>query len=226
LPAARLFSTFDRWELSVVGDCDMSEAAAQEGASKGASIGVGPPDRPRRDPSGGPGDGPKRGPWRGILITISGALVTAGIAAAIVLPGAGLAPTSGEEPVLAQLAPAEITAALPTLDPATTKAAVDDAKNCKAPLGSVIVVQRPGGRGGGMVRIRSGAYVSPPIQVTNSPQRVALPYPAPYPTGRGVLSVVGDADEVSIYLTPGWFVPSLKGAASINVHWKVTNPCG
>jgi len=204
----------------------MSGAATQEGASKGASIGVGPPDRPRRDPPRGPGDAPKRGPWRGILITISGALVTAGIATTIALPRGGSAPTSGEEPILSQLAPAEITAALPTLDPATTKAAVDDAKNCKAPLGSVTVVQRPGGRGGGMVRIRSGTYVSPPIQVTDSPQRVALPYPAPYPTGRGILSVVGDADEVWLLLNPGWFVPSLKGAASVNVHWKVTNPCG
>jgi hypothetical protein len=204
----------------------MSGAAAQEGASKGTSIGVGPPDRPRRDPQRGPGDSPKRGRWRGILITISGALVTAGIATSVALPGAGLAPTSGAEPILSPLAPAEITAALPTLDPATTRAAVDDAKGCKAPLGSVIVVQRPGGRGGGMVRIHSGTYVSPPIQVTNSPQRVALPYPAPYPTGRGVLSVVGDADEVWLYLTPGWFVPNLEGVASINVHWKVTNPCG
>jgi hypothetical protein len=204
----------------------MSGAAAQEGASKDASIGVAPPDRPRRDPQRGPGNGRKRGPWRGILITISGALVTAGIATTVVLPGVGSAPASGEEPILSALAPAEIAAALPTLDPATTKAAVDDAKSCKAPLGSVIVVQRPGGRGGGIVRIHSGTYVSPPIQVTNSPQRVALPHPAPYPTGRGVLSVVGDADEVWLYLTPGWFVPSVKGGASINVHWNVTNPCG
>ncbi|MBV8167557.1 MAG: hypothetical protein JO021_12245 [Alphaproteobacteria bacterium] len=152
--------------------------------------------------------------------------MTAAIATGVALPKAGSAPARGEEPILAPLAPTEIAAALPTLDPATTKAAVEDAKNCKAPLGSVIVVQRPGARPGGMIRIHSGTYVSPPIQLTNTPQRVALPYPAPYPTGRGVLSVVGDADEVWLNLMPSWFIPSLKGVTSINVHWTVTNPCG
>jgi hypothetical protein len=134
-------------------------------------------------------------------------------------------PAGDAEPTLSALAPADIPAALPTLDPTTSKAAVDDAKSCKAPLGWVTLVQRPGGRGDGMVRIRSGSYLSPPIQVTNVPQRIAIPYPAPYPTGRGVLSLVGDADEVWFYLTPGWFIPTLKGAASINVHWTVGNPC-
>lgn len=203
----------------------MSGAAAQKGASTGAA---GAPDQPRRDPGQEPGDGKKRGPSRGILITIAGALVTAGIATAVVLPGlvgGRSGPASGEEPTLSQLAPADISAALPTLDPATSKAAVEDAKNCKAPLGWVILKKRPGGRGG-MVRIRSGSYLSPPIQVTDTPQRIAIPYPAPYPSGRGVLSLVGDADEVWFYLTPGWFLPTLKGAASINVHWKVGNPCG
>jgi len=204
----------------------MSDAAARAGASTGAS---GAPEPPRRDPGPGPGKPPKRGPSRGILITIIGGLITAGIATGVVLPniiGGGSGPASSEEPILAPLAPSDITAALPTLDPATSKAAVDDAKNCKVPLATVIVAQRPGGRGGGMVRIRSGTYVSPPIAVTNTPQRIAVPYPSPYPTGRGVLSLVGDADEVWMYLKPGWFVPTLKGAASINVHWTVGNPCG
>jgi hypothetical protein len=205
----------------------MSDAAAREGASTGAPGAA--PERPRPDPGRGPGDGPKRGPWRGILITIVGGLLTAGIAAAVVSPGLlegrpGAA--SDAEPILSQLTPAEIAAALPTLDPATSKAAVDDAKSCKAPLGWVTIVQRPGGRGGGMVRIRSGVYQSPPIPVTNIPQRIAVPYPSPYPAGRGVLSLVGDADEVWMYLKPGWFLPTLKGSASINVHWTVGNPCG
>ena len=202
----------------------MSGAAAPEDVSKGA---VGAPDRPRVDPGPKPPDGKTRGPWRGILITIVGALVTAGIATAVVSPGlVGWGPASNEEPTLSPLAPSEITAALPTLDPATSKAAVEDAKSCKAPLGWVTVMQRPGGSGGGMVRIRSGAYLSPPIPVTNTPQRIAIPYPAPYPAGRGVLSLVGDANEVWLNLRPGWFLPTLKGAASINVHWTVGNPCG
>jgi hypothetical protein len=162
------------------------------------------------------------------MITIIGALVTAGIAAGAVLPdliGGKPSGSAGDaEPTLAALASIDIASALPTLDPATSKAAVDDAKSCKAPLAWVKLVKRPGSHGG-MVRIRSGSYLSPPFALTDTPQRVAIPYPAPYPSGRGVLSLVGDADEVWFYLTPGWFVPTLKGSASINVHWTPKNPC-
>src|SRR5215813_6373303 len=48
----------------------------------GASAGTGEPGRPQHDPGYEPGDGKKRGPSRGIMITIIGALVTAGIATA------------------------------------------------------------------------------------------------------------------------------------------------
>jgi len=202
----------------------MSDTAGAGGASKGAG------DGPRREPGppSDPGKGKKRRPSRGILIIIAGALITAGIAGGAVaqslIGGKPSGPAGDAEPILTALLPSEIPAALPTLDPATSKTAVDEAKACKAPLGWVTLVKRPGGRGG-MVRIRSGSYLSPPFQVTEVPQRVAVPYPAPYPTGRGVLSLVGDADEIWFYLTPGWFVPTLKGTASINVHWTVGNPC-
>src|SRR5262249_11684010 len=182
--------------------------------------GPGGPGRTQHDPGYEPGDGKKRGPSCGILITIIGALVTAGIATAAVFPdligSKRSAPAGDAEPTLSALAPTEIATSLPTLDPATSKAVVDDAKSCKAPLAWVTLVKRPGSRGG-MVRIRSASYVSPPFQLTDAPQRIAIPYPAPYPTGRGVLSLVGDADEVWFYLTPGWFIQTLKGTASINV---------
>jgi hypothetical protein len=202
----------------------MSGAAAPEGASARADE----PGRPHRDPGDEPGDGKKRGPSRGILITIIGALVTAGIATAAVFPdligGKPSGPAGDAEPTLSALAPTDIAIALPTLDPVTSKAAVEDAKSCKAPLAWVTLVKRPGSRGG-MVRISSGSYLSPPFQLADAPRRIAIPYPAPYPTGRGVLSLVGDADEVWFYLTPGWFVQILKGTASINVHWTPGNPC-
>jgi hypothetical protein len=203
----------------------MSGAAVGNGAAAGA----GAAGQPRRDPGHEPGDGKKRSPSRGMIITIVGALVTAGIATAAVFPdriggGTPSGPAGDAEPTLSALAPADVATALPTLDPATSKAAVDDAKSCKASLGWVTLVKRPGSRGG-MVRIRSGTYLSPSFQLTDAPQRIAIPYPAPYPTGRGVLSLVGDANEVWFYLTPGWFVPTLKGTASINVHWTPKNPC-
>jgi hypothetical protein len=199
----------------------MSEPEAQHEVPPGASSGH---DRP---PGQEPPSGKKPGSSRGILIGIAGGLVIAGIAAVVVLPGLlGDKPNPagvGEESTLEVLTPDEINAALPTLDPGTSKAAVDDAKNCKAPLAWVTLTQRPSGHGG-MVRVRSGSYLSPPIKLATTPQRVAIPYPAPYPTGRGVLSLVGEADQVGFYLRPGG-VHDVNGTYSVNVRWQVRNPC-
>jgi hypothetical protein len=198
----------------------MSEPEAQHEISADAPGGQ---DRPPRQE---PPRVKKPGSSRGTLIGIAGGLViAAGIASVIVLPGrvADKPPVVGEESTLEVLVPADINAALPTLDPGTSKAAVDDAKNCKAPLAWVTLTQRPGGNGG-MVRIRSGSYVSPPIKLTPTPQRVAVPYPAPYPTGRGVLTLLGEADQVGFYLTPGG-VHDVNGTYPVNVRWQVRNPC-
>jgi hypothetical protein len=61
----------------------MSGAAAGGGAPAGARE----PGRPEPDPGCQPGDGKKREPIRGILITIIGALVTAGVASATLSSG-------------------------------------------------------------------------------------------------------------------------------------------
>ncbi len=196
----------------------MSEPEAQHEVSPSAPGGQELP--PRQEPPRG-----KKPGSRSIVIGIVGAIAIAGIAATVVLPRIGSdkpAPV-GEESSLEVLLPAEINAALPTLDPGTSKAAVDDAKNCKVPLAWVTLTQRAGGNGG-MVRIRSGNYLSPPIKLTPLPQRVAVPYPAPYPTGRGVLTLVGEADRVGFYLTPGG-VHDVNGTYSVNVRWQVRNPC-
>jgi hypothetical protein len=197
----------------------MSQSDGQRDISGGAPGGQ---DRP---PGQEPPRGKKPGSSRGTWIGIAGGLAIAGIAAIVVLPGLrGDKPASlGEESTLEVLIPADINAALPTLDPGTSKAAVDDAKNCKAPLAWVTLTQRPSGHGG-MVRVRSGSYQSPPIKLTAIPQRIAIPYPAPYPTGRGVLTLVGEADQVGFYLTPGG-VHDVNGTYSVNVHWQVRNPC-
>lgn len=209
----------------------MSETTAGDAAAAArggvAAAGSGASARQPEPPWRGPGDRKKRRP-SGPLIALIGALTTGGIAAFAVWPGLSAGEPRGlagdAEPSLSALAPSDIAPALETLDPATSKAAVDDAKSCKAPLAWVTLMKRPGSRGG-LVRISSGSYLSPPIRLADDPQRLAIPYPAPYPVGRGVLSLVGDADDVWFRLTPGWFVRSLKGTASINVHWKPANPC-
>jgi hypothetical protein len=198
---------------------NMSEQEAQHEASGGATGGQ---DRPPRQ---APPRGKKPGSSRGTLIGIAGGLVIAGVAAVVVSPSLrGDKPgIVGQESTLEVLVPADINAALPTLDPGASKAAVDDAKNCKAPLAWVTLTQRPSGHGG-MVRIRSGQYLSPPIKLTPIPQRIAIPYPAPYPVGRGVLTLVGEADQVGLHLTPGG-VQDVHGTYPINVRWQVRNPC-
>src|SRR5260370_29063103 len=129
---------------------NMSEPEAQHEASAGAPIGQ---DRPPRQE---PPRGKKPGSSRGTLIGIAGGLVIAGIAAVVVLPRlvrdkpAGV----GEESTLEVLVPADINAALPTLDPGTSIAATGDANNCKPRLPWVTLTRRPSVHGG-MVRIRS-----------------------------------------------------------------------
>ena len=197
----------------------MGEPEAQYEVPEGAPIGRQPP--PRHEPP----RGRKPRSSRGTLIGIAGGLAIAGIAAAVVLPSITRDKPAavGEESTLEVLAPADINAALPTLDPGTSKTAVDDAKNCKAPLAWVTLTQRAGGNGG-MVRVRSGLYLSPPIKLSPTPQRVAIPYPAPYPAGRGVLTLVGQADQVGFYLRPGG-VQDVNGTYSVNVRWQVRSPC-
>jgi hypothetical protein len=196
----------------------MSEPEAQSEVSPGAPGEQGRP--PRQEPPRSKKPGSR---WR-ILIGIVGGVVITGIAGIVVVPNIvrEKPPVVGEESTLEVLLPGDINGALPTLDPGTSKTAVDDAKNCKAPLAWVTLTQRNGH--GGMVRIRSGQYLSPPIKLTPVPQRVAVPYPAPYPVGRGVLTLVGEADQVGFYLRPGG-ISDVNGTYSVNVRWQVRNPC-
>lgn len=122
------------------------------------------------------------------------------------------------------LATGEIAAASVTLDPASAQQMAADAKSCKVPLAWVTIVKQGAGPDG-TVRIRAGNYLSPAFRVTSAPQRVAIPYPAPYQTGHGVLSVVGEAKGLSLYINPVWRIETLNGTASLNVHWTPTNPC-
>jgi hypothetical protein len=196
----------------------MSEPEAHSEVSPSAPGEQGRP--PRQEPPRGKNPGSS---WR-ILIGIVGGLVITGLAGIVVVPNIvrEKPPVVGEESTLEVLVPGEINGALATLDPGTSKTAVDDAKNCKAPLAWVTLTQRNGH--GGMVRVRSGQYLSPPIKLTPTPQRVAVPYPAPYPVGRGVLTLVGEADQVGFYLSPGG-IQDVNGAYSINVRWQVRSPC-
>jgi hypothetical protein len=125
---------------------------------------------------------------------------------------------------LAIVAQADIAGASATLNPGVAGQLASEAKSCSVPLARVTIV-KAAGAAGGTIQIKSGDYVSPTFQVTDAPQQVAIPFPAPYATGHGVLSVEGSASGATILLTPGWKLQSLNGSASHNVVWTPRNPC-
>ncbi len=201
------------------------------GATAAAPKGAG---APKGTVQGGKIDSPEPqkppSPFRAVTILLAGGVITGALVGAIVVPGrigsgSHSSETSGpSEPTLAQVSPAEIAKAIVTLDPATSQQVVADAKACKAPMAWVMLTKQPGSAGGS-VRVRSGAYLSPPFHATDAPQRIAIPYPAPYQTGRGVMWAIGEGSGLAIDLYPRWNIPSLNGAAPINVVWTPGDPC-
>jgi hypothetical protein len=90
-----------------------------------------------------------------------------------------------------------------TLDPATSEKLASRAKECSVPLAQVAIWKTPGASGGA-IRIRSGSYISPVFTLNDTPQRVAIPFPAPYASGQGLISVEGAADGAVISISPAW----------------------
>ena len=184
-----------------------------------------PPPSPRKiDPP--EHEKPPRSGFGPLFIALAGAAITATVIAGALTTDRTVAASqaSSAEPTLAKVATADLAGAAATLDPAMSQQAVSDAKACKVPIAWVTLARLPGGTGG-MVRIRSGSYLSPAFAVSDAPQRVAIPFPAPYETGRGVLWMVGEAKGLDVRLYPGWSTASLDGAAPINVVWTPKDPC-
>ena len=96
------------------------------------------------------------------------------------------------QPTVSFVAKSDIGAAATTLTPSAAGALVDDAERCKVPLVS-LTLARGSAALGSTVRIRSGSYVSPYFTVTDTMQRIAVPYPAPYGSGAGTFIVEGTA---------------------------------
>ena len=157
----------------------------------------------------------------GLLVGLIGGVLTAG---AVLFTLNGGAPLLTKNPTLALVVPAEISDASKTLDPASSEQLVARAKECSVPLAQVAIWKIPG-TSGGTIRIRSGNYISPPFNLTDAPQRVAIPFPAPYPTGRGVISVEGAANGAVISISPAWHIDSLGGSTSLDVVWTPDKPC-
>ena len=162
------------------------------------------------------------------VIVVVGALLTGLVAGIVLGPGrtssGTLAAHGAPEAKLAKLAPSEIAKAIGTLDPKTSQQVVADAKSCKTPL-AWITLAREHGKPDGSVRIRAGSYLSPPFHVTEKPQEVAIPFPAAYPGGHGVLWVIGKGKGITVDIDPRWTIDSLDGAAALDVIWDDADPC-
>jgi hypothetical protein len=172
-------------------------------------------------PDGAEQPPPGRKQRKGLLVGIVGGFLTA---SAVVLVLNGGPPFIKKHATLSIVAPAEITDASRTLDPANSEQLASRAKECSVPLAQLAIWKTPGASGGA-IRIRSGSYISPVFTLTDAPQRVAIPFPAPYASGQGVISVEGAADGAVISVSPAWHINSPVGSASLHVIWTPKDPC-
>jgi hypothetical protein len=151
---------------------------------------------------------------------IVGGVVTGGVAAALIGRPAG-------EPDAPQLETVP-TAALPqvegTLAPDQAARLIAEARRCQEPLAR-IAIWHSAATPGGIVSIISGAYRSPRFALAATATLVAIPFPAPYASGQGLLTVVGEAKDFAISLQPVHMSTELKGTLPIRVWWTPIGGC-
>lgn len=150
--------------------------------------------------------------------------VLGGIATAVGVTGMLAQFCAASVPRLALLPVSDVDAAVTSLTLGWSNGLAGEAKGCRAPLSFVTVATRGAARPA-TVRIRSGSYVSPWFAVTERPQQVALPFPAPYPTGQGTLIAEGSGENVHIAIQPEWLIDRLEGAVPRGVTWQPGNAC-
>jgi hypothetical protein len=153
------------------------------------------------------------------LVMAAGGLLTGIVAGASLL---ALPSSLGAGAELHSVAKTHLEDAIASMGGRAPAAVIEEARQCKAPL-AVLTVSADGAAGA--IRVRSGSYLSPAIQLNTAPQRIAIPFPAPYATGKGVLSVEGLGQGVYVWLSPGQYYTKLEGPAAINVWWTPKSPC-
>jgi len=138
-------------------------------------------------------------------------------------------PEAGAQAVVSELANVDdqdVTAALTTINDSAGFLAQSKqrAGGCPLPLAWVSVALAPG-QPAATVRLRSGSYFSPVFNLSDVPVRVAIPYPAPYETGHGMLTAMDAGGAAIIALLPAWHVPAQTGDATRAVTWRIGNRC-
>ena len=169
------------------------------------------PERPLR--SGAPGQ--LYGWGAAFTMAAGGALTGSLLAATLVLGSTG----AGHQ--LQPIGKDELAAASSSLLPTQAAGLVEQAESCRAPLASLTI----GNAANGTVRIRSGAYLSPSLQLGPQPTRIAVPYPEPYAAGRGRIVVESATEGVDLFLSPGHRIGGGRRSTVIDVRWNPNAPC-
>ena len=99
-----------------------------------------------------------------------------------------------------------------------------DSSGCPRPLAWVSVV-RTSGKPGSTFRVQSGAYYSPLFRLTDTPVRVAIPFPGQYDAGKGQLTVITAGGSATISLVPAWQVTIPDGITTHEVVWTPSSRC-
>ena len=167
----------------------------------------------------------RAGSRRAAIVAATGALVVLG-AIGWVLKSADIGVSSGDpaQPTVSFVAQGDLSAAATTLLPSAAGALIEDAQRCRVPLISMSI-ERGTAPLGSIIRIRSGNYVSPYFSITDSAQRIAVPYPTPYGSGSGIMTVEGNAKGAIVGFNPTQTMVDLPGAKSIPVVWRAVSPC-
>lgn len=176
--------------------------------------------------SAAPRSGAGSRPGRSVAIVAAAGCVLIAAAVGLVLQKADFASLSGDpaQPTISYVARGDITAAATTLTQSAAGALVEEAQNCKIPLASLTIAKGTATIGS-TIRIRSGSYVSPYFTVTEAMQRIAVPYPAPYGAGSGIITIEGNAQGAIVGLSPSKVMINLPAAQTIPVAWRTGNPC-
>ncbi len=167
------------------------------------------------------------GLWQAAFATVTAAGLVGGWAVPQAFPlVAGHA--SGTPSRLEEVAAPDLAGAGTTLSgsPATQAAFKQSDPVCGPHLAHVVLRSAVPGQAT-KVRIVSGKYVTPEFAITNSSVRVAIPFPAPYPAGKGVLRVLTVGSDVVAALSPAQHVlPVSADQAAIAVVWVPRPQCG
>lgn len=128
---------------------------------------------------------------------------------------------------LTEVEESEIAGALTTMAlPNTALAQFREGKDggCRRPVAWVALISAPG-EPPSHIRLISGTYYSPVFEVSATPVRVALPFPAPYETGSGTLTAIDAGGSATISLLPAWRISAQDGRTTRAVTWHPVKSC-